>query len=388
MIITHRYDSLDLRHGGTIRFVVDLCEAMARRGHDVLIACDEKGDRPAEIPEANSLSDRPGSTTGRLRAVTHPDLIQSALQSSDVVHFNGVWNPRFTTEAKHCASNAVPYIVSPHGMLDVWSMSQRAIKKRLYYILRGAKFLRSASRVHVTAQGELSQSRRWFEPATPRIIPCLIDLRPYRAGVASLERANPHGLDPSRPIVLFLGRLHPKKGAEIFIDAAAQLLREHSSPQFVLAGSGDPAYVEQLKARAQALSAQIRFIGHIDGEQKHVLLAHAAVFVLPTLQENFGIAIVEAIASGTPAVITTGVDIWPELCQAGVAVTANRTGEDFASAIRPFLRYPKDKALMQQCRRFVDSQFDSEAVADQYDAMYKDVVDRRRDGKTNTTARP
>jgi hypothetical protein len=66
MIITHRYDSLDLRHGGTIRFVVDLCEAMARRGHDVLIACDEKGDRPAEIPEANSLSDQGGSELSRI----------------------------------------------------------------------------------------------------------------------------------------------------------------------------------------------------------------------------------------------------------------------------------------------------------------------------------
>lgn len=382
MIITHRYDALDLMHGGTIRFVLDLGEALAKRGHDVLVACDRFGSRPAGLLDASDDLRDLGTMGGRLRAVSRPELISAALHASSIVHFNGVWNTRFAADAAHCRKAEVPYVVSPHGMLDDWPMSQRALKKRIYYALRAKRFLRSASQIHVTAEGELAQSKRWFSPAPATIIPCLIDLAPFTTLPAPLAPGNRFGIDPARPVALFLGRVHPKKGCDVFIEAAALLMRESPLAQFVVAGSGDPAYVETMTQRAKSLNAPIKFIGHIDGSDKFALLAGAAVFVLPTLQENFGIAIVEAIAAGTPAVITKGVDICPELRDAGVAVIADRTADDFANAMRPFLSGPKDSALSAKCREFVFRQYDPDQVASQYESMYARVVSHARSTTT------
>jgi glycosyltransferase involved in cell wall biosynthesis len=135
----------------------------------------------------------------------------------------------------------VPYLVTVHGMLGEWAMSQRGLKKRLYLRLRGRRFFHGAATVHTTAAGELEQARRWLGGAESVVLPYLFDARAFAdlPGPHLAERE----LDlPPRdlPQVLFLSRLHEKKGVDRLILASAELRRRGVPHVLLIAGSGDP----------------------------------------------------------------------------------------------------------------------------------------------------
>ena len=142
------------------------------------------------------------------------------------------------------------------------------------------------------------------------------------------------GMGPE-PIVLFLSRIHPKKGGETLIRAVAQVRSGGRPCSLVFAGTGEDAYVGSLRALAAELGLEgaVRFVGLVRGAEKLSLYQAAAVLAIPTHQEDFGLVFPESLACGTPVVTTRGVDIWPELESSGGAVIVDRTPGAFAEAI-------------------------------------------------------
>jgi glycosyltransferase involved in cell wall biosynthesis len=349
MRIVHVIDSTATEFGGPPRCALDLARLTAELGHPTTIVTPDPRDAP-QAWIANARDDGPGSATlpavvgltgprgslGRLGIEMFPR-VQRLIANADVLHFHGVFNTMFVQIASMARAKRVAYFVTAHGMLDDWSMQQKALKKRLYLALGGRAYLEKAKFVHCTAEGEVRQSRKWFPNGQVVTVSYVIDMAAYRdlpgpeQARAQWSFLNEH----DRLNVLFLSRLHYKKGPDVLIDAIGLAHAKGAKVRLVLAGDGDKPYVDQLKAQvaSRGIESITHFVGQVSGTLKFSLYQASDIFALPTSQENFGLVYTESLASGTPVVTTNGTDIHPELERSGAVIIAPRTPEAFAEAI-------------------------------------------------------
>jgi glycosyltransferase involved in cell wall biosynthesis len=385
MNILHYVESTDSRMGGVPRFVLDASRVMAAEGHASRILTLDTTDTPqawlnehdgSELPNVTRLG-RP-ALLGKLFGPSQLREIRSHLAKADVLHLHCVWSVSTMQIAAAARQMGVPYVVSLHGMLDDWSMEQRNFKKRAFMNAGGRTMLEKAARVHSTAQAELDQSRKWFPKGTPAIIPYLMDLEPYRH-LPSKEVAQKKFpmLADGEPMILFLSRIHYKKGCEHLIRAAAELAAQGVPGKFVLAGTGDEAYVNSLKTLASELgvSNKVHFVGQVTGDDKLSLYRNADAFVLPTSQENFGLVLIEAMSCGVPIVTTKGVDIWRDVEASGAATIVDQDASKIAATVKNLL---SDRAALSQmgerARPWVFETYAEDRLIGQYENLYRTVA--------------
>lgn len=373
----HYLRSVRLSEGGVVRAVLDLCGALAAGGHEVTLLTSDATDVPAAWKFG-------GPHLPRTIVIPRPFPMRrlssqatSALQSADVLHLHTPWELANLSLARAARKLGVPYVVTIHGMLDEWSMAQKAAKKQLYLALAGRRYLAGAARVHCTAEAELSQAAKFLRPGSGVVIPLLVDLTPY---------ANPPGPElalgefpqyaGNAARLLFLSRLHPKKRPDLLIEGAALLQSMGVQAKVIVAGPGEDAYVSELAALAdyRGVADRVWFPGMISGDMKLSLYQAADIFVLPTSQENFGYVLIEAMACGTPVVTTKGVDIWQELQNAG-AVIVEPNARDIAAAVRSLLvDIERRNQIGRQGREWVFRRLSTEQVIGQYERMYRSAI--------------
>ncbi len=182
-------------------------------------------------------------------------------------------------------------------------------------------------------------------------------------------------LPSDEPIILFLSRIHPKKGLELLISAAEQL--KHHRFTLIIAGSGDPTYEDSIKALVSNshLSDRVRFSGFVQGSEKAQLLQGSDVFALTSYSENFGIVVLEALAAGLPVVSTPGVALSTLVEMHELGYVASMTIESVATALEKVLQHPEEsKEMGDRARQFVLRNYTWESVAAQLVAIYQCTV--------------
>lgn len=380
MKIIHFLRDIDLRQGGVVRAVLDIATVLSARGHEIVVACCDDRDVPdawrsgeRSVPRVLRLEKRrgplptlPSSSARRL---------EEEAENAEAVHLHTPWEIANLQIGRLARRRGTPYFVSVHGMLDDWSMSQSSIRKRVFLAGGGRRMLEAAAGVHCTAEHERTQAKEWFPNGNAVVIPLVFDLAPFRSlpGPDLARRAfvDAEGGDP---IILFLSRLHPKKGVELFIDAIAALLSRGVKCRGLVAGAGTHEYEQRLRRQVErsGLESQVRFVGLVGGEEKISLYQRASLFLLPTSQENFGFVLPESLASGTPVITTRGVDIWPELEKSGGARIVDRDAERLADVAAELLDDPEQISEMgARGREWVFAELDPERVAARYEALYE-----------------
>jgi glycosyltransferase involved in cell wall biosynthesis len=384
--ITHFLPTVRLADGGVARTVLDWCKVFAERGHSVCLMCHDPADVPVEwmgdpspgLPRGVVIP-RENSGLLPLQKLKINPLERDVLAPTDILHLHAVWELENVRLAKTARQLNVPYLLSVHGMLDDWSMSQRSRKKRLYLALAGKRLLDQAATVHCTAEAELAQARKWFTNPNTAVLPCLVDMSQFEhlpgkeTGLALIPEAM-----RNKPKVLFLSRLHEKKGVDVLIRAAAKLRDAGIDAVTLIAGVGEPACENQLKALVNELnlSDRVVFLGMVRGIEKVSLLQAVNLLALPTQQENFGLVLVEAMACGTPVITTQGTDIWQELQAAGAIIT-DRTPDAFAKQITQLLQNPQQRAkLGADARNWVMSSLAVQPLGDKYERLYQTLAVR------------
>ena len=256
-----------------------------------------------------------------------------------VVH--GLWQYSGLAARQAALGLAVPYFVVPHGMLDPWFKRQysfKHLKKWLYWPWAEYRVLRDARAVLFTSEEEASAAATsfWLYRARSAVVGlglALDDIAQHSTAETFLQ-AHP-ALRGSR-LVLFLGRLHPKKGCDLLLQAFARLAADDPSLRLVMAGpdvmAGDSG-LHHLAARL-GIADQVLWTGLLQGPLKWSALRAAEVFVLPSHQENFGMAVVEALACGLPVIVSNRVNIWREI----VADGAGWAGPDTAQSTTQMLQ--------------------------------------------------
>ncbi|MEE2972311.1 MAG: glycosyltransferase [Planctomycetota bacterium] len=388
MRILHYMQAIDFRHGGPPRAVVDQVATMHDRGHEAGLLTTIVEDVPPTWVDGSTAESTPEVV--QLPAVAGPlnrlssdgcRLAKEVVGRYDIVHLHGVWETSNLQIAAACRAAGTPYVVSLRGMLDDWAMRQKPWKKQLYLLLGGRAFLQGAAAVHCTAEYERQQSRRRFGRARAEVIPNLVDLRPYadRPDPVPARNTWPEIDREEQTTVLFLSRLHPGKGVDMLIDAVATLRARGEDLHLVIAGNGTEEYERFLRRRADdaGLTDHITWTGFISGDVKLSLFAAADVFALPTMQENFGFVMFEALAAGTPVVSSNLVDTRDEIAASGGGVVVERTVGDFAEAISSFVTGRRDARTMGDAGRvWTLEHLSADRVAGAFESLYASCVGR------------
>ena len=278
-----------------------------------------------------------------------------------IVH--GLWE--YTgLAARRALSGHLPYVVFVHGMLDPYfkrSFPNKHRKKWLYWLLAEYWNLRAASRVLFTTplERDLAAQSFWMHQWRSLVVPLGAEAPPEDK--PALHAAfHTHCPDlANKRFLLFLGRIHPKKGCDLLLQAFAALAHTAPDLHLVMAGPDPDQWREKLQRIAEAAGCgdRIHWPGMLRGEAKWGAFAACEAFVLPSHQENFGIAAVEAIASGRPALLTHPVNLAPELVEAGCALSEADSLEGVTRLLQRWLTMHRDhRAAMGERARTVFAQ--------------------------------
>jgi glycosyltransferase involved in cell wall biosynthesis len=382
--IIHFSPGMKLERGGMVRTILDSCTVLAARGHDVTLVAFNSPDVPSDWNGQNAKPRvvwiPPSLTSNFFVSPRAVRIWRDLLADGGVAHLHGAWTASNIQMSRVARQLGVPYIVSIHGMLDDWSMTQRGLKKRLFLFVGGRRYLRLAARLHYTAVAEREQAERKVPGSTGAVLPCLVDLSPFQS-LPGREpaRAAFAALSGEDPKLLFLSRLHEKKGVHFLIEAAALLRQKGRRFKLLLAGTGSPAYENQLREQTQRLQLEdtVSFLGLVKGVEKISLYQSADLFVLPTQQENFGLVLIEALAAGTPVLTTRGTDIWQDIAAAGGTI-AEYTPAAICAALDKLLEDRASLAAMgQRGREWVMQNLNTEKLAGDYERLYAEVIGER-----------
>src|SRR5262249_14372747 len=221
--------------------------------------------------------------------------LDAQVAAYDVVHVHGVFSHACLAAAARCRGHRVPYVVRPLGMLDSWSLGQRRLRKRLAWRCGAQRMLSCAAAVHYTTEREREAAESRLGLGRGVVIPLGVDPDLLGAGEAGTGARPP----AETPYVLVLARLHPKKGlgrvVDVFLDVAAR--DGLGRWKLVIAGDGERDYVRELtrRVRSNDRDGRVVFTGWLDGAAKRAALETAALLALASRQENFGLAVVEAL---------------------------------------------------------------------------------------------
>jgi glycosyltransferase involved in cell wall biosynthesis len=386
MKVLHVIPSLAPRYGGPSAAIVPMVEALNRRGAQAEIAATD-ADGPGRFDLAGlgaqgavvHLFPRTCSETWKVSLGLWRWLRRHA-GDYDLLHVHALWS--FSTAAACAAARrrGVPFILRPCGMLSAYTWSRSTWKKRLYWSAIEHRNLAGASRIHVTSQAEADEVARLDLPPAV-VVPqgtdpqaWRVERRPDVLRHLCGERAG------QRPIVLFLSRLHPKKGLIDHLLPAFARLR--SDAFLAIAGGPDehePGHAGAVAAAVQQLgfSDRVALLGPVAGEQRWALFDGAAVFVLPSLSENFGIVVTEAMARGVPVVVSEGVQAADHVRQAGAGRVVPLNGTALAEALDELLASPQALGMGEQGRRYVRDHLSWDGVAAALVEMYRQAIRER-----------
>lgn len=338
--VLHVLPSLDPRSGGVAEAVVQFVKHMLPYGCVSEVATLDTSDGP-RFDRLCGAVHRLGPGFGSY-GMSRRLMVWMRENASryDAIIVHGIWQFHSLAAAWAVFRKGTPLFVFPHGMLDPWfqhTYPAKHVKKRIYWMLFERWVFRRANAVLFTCQTELELARK---PFLDRKLPLRvngfgIESVPGDKACGQLFRDTFPELRDKR-VLLFLSRIHEKKGCDLLIGAFAKVAPQHPDVRLVIAGPGDPSLVNRLKRQALDLQVDrnIVWTGMLSGELKWAALRAAELFVLPSHQENFGIAVVESLASGTPVLITNRVNIWQEIVESGGGWVCADTEEGVADALQ------------------------------------------------------
>lgn len=312
--------TLDPSVGGVAPAVLSLSRGLAQRGHkiDIIVLDDPASPWLADVDLAvHALG--VGLTSYRYsKKLT--DWLREHGEDYDRVIVNGLWQYLSFAAWRRYRGMSTPYHVFPHGMLDPWfkkTFPLKHLKKWLYWPWAEYRVLRAAAAVVFTSEEERIQARKsfWLYRCREEVSPLGLESPPpISAGAKEKFLARFPQLQGTR-VLLFLGRLHPKKGCDILIESLPRHSDSENPVSLILAGPDQIGWEKHLRARAEHLDLgpRVVFAGMLQGEMKQGALASADAFILPSHQENFGMSVVEALAVGLPVLISERVNIWREI---------------------------------------------------------------------------
>jgi glycosyltransferase involved in cell wall biosynthesis len=374
------------RHGGPVRAVHGLCKALAARGHEVMVFTtdvDAGGpplDRPVTI-DGVAVRYFPVAPPRRLyRAPAMAEALAREVPACDAVHLHSVYLWPTAAAARAAAWAGVPYVVAPRGMLVPDLVRRRGrLRKLAWLTLVERRTLAQAAALHVTSDLEAREAERLAGGLGLPLPPAVVIANGVDGGPdgppgdgAALSPAVRAAL-ARRPLLLFLGRLSWKKGLDRLLGALASV----PDATLAVAGNDEEGLRPELErlAAASGVAGRVLFVGEVHGADKAALLHGADVLVLPSYSENFGNAVLEAMAAGCPVAVSPEVGLAPAVSETAAGIVADGDPAILGPALAALLADPEGRREMgRRGAAAARQRFGWEAIARDMEAVYGRVA--------------
>jgi glycosyltransferase involved in cell wall biosynthesis len=289
--------------------------------------------------------------------------LREAARTEDIVHNHSLWAAMNIAAGWAVPGRKAKLVCAPRGTLATWALRNGRWKKRLAWPLQ-RQLLRRSDLFHATCDDEYQEIRRLGLRSPVAIVPNGIDIPAASARGSQREE-----------VILFLSRIHPKKGIEILLDAWGLVADQQPEWRLQITGPGATGYVESLRKRATGLP-RVTLTGPVFGEDKSALYRRASLFVLPTHSENFGMVVAEALAHGCPAIVSQHAP-WSGLisnrCGWSIANDASTLAETMLTGMLMPARELEE--MGERGREWMQREFSWDGLALQMDAAYRWLLD-------------
>lgn len=287
-------------------------------------------------------------------------------------HFHALWEMDYPRLSHLCRRAGQPYIVSPHGMLEPWAWRHKRLKKWPYFYLRERRHLAHAACLLATGDPEGERLRHLFPDTRVEVLPLGAETPP------AMDRARVRqqlGWREGEFVVLYLSRIHAKKGLHLLIEAIEHMGEAAENLRLVVVGDGNDAYVQHCQSLAHRLTATVRqeWLGAVWGHQRWKYFFGADAFCLPSFSENFGVAILEALQAGT-RVITTTATPWTTWRDARELRAVNPDPVEIAMALRAYRAETFSPSQSARLAEETQARFSWEVLAGRYAALYRELL--------------
>ncbi|MDO6803820.1 glycosyltransferase [Wenyingzhuangia sp. 1_MG-2023] len=350
--------SLDVGAGGPSRSVPQTCEYLSKIGVDITIYT-----RPSD-----NVVDLPCSDNFKVLFKNSKQLLQDGLKIAkeevDLIHLQHVWDPYVHIMAWIARLKGIPYIITPRGMLEPWIMQQNPLKKKTGMWLYQRKDLAKANVIHVTCDLEKENVQKLGFINTMVNIP---------NGINVPLIPSPKENYGTKKIV-FLSRIHLKKGIEILLDAWKNI--DHQGWELEIAGNGENDYIESINNKiGKEQIKNVALVGPQYDNAKWDFIKNADVFILPTYSENFGIVVAEALAVGVPVITTSGTP-WEELNTNNCGWWIELSVENVAKTLKQAMVATKEEMELKGKNgiELIKEKYDIRSVASELKLVYEKVL--------------
>ena len=378
MRVLHVIPSVAERSGGPATAIVPMCRALQQHGVYVLLVTTDAGMHDAPngnykgVP-AKFFPSQLGESFKYSRPLSA--WLNSHVHEFSLAHIHAVFNHSSIAAAHVCRKAAVPYVVRPLGTLEPWSMTQKSVRKRVFWQVAGKAMLRRAAAVHYTTDAEKNSTENLLGLNHGKVIGLGVEIK----SGAKEQLAQHFPALAQQPYALVMSRLHPKKGLDVLIDAFLTLVQREQFAHWrlVIAGDGPSDHVLKLKEMAAA-SDRIIFTGWLDGQQKEAVLGGAALLVLPSHQENFGMCVMEALSRSVPVLVSPHVNLADEIVLANAGWIATVDRDALTTRLAEAFSNEEERRLRGRAGKQLSMKYSWESAAKTLIELYSTIQNRAR----------
>ena len=371
-------------YGGTSKIVLELAESIGKLGVNVdVVATNANGEKTLDVDLNQWIIQK----HYRVRYFSYLDFLDykftlsmsqwlfSNVSSYNLVHTHAIFSYPVLVAYWMCQLHKIPYLATPHGMLEPWALAYKIWKKKLYFNWLEKPALQKASAIQMLAAPEAERIKNLDLKPPLVIVPNGI----HREDFASLP-------DPeifyqqfpetkNKRLIIFLGRIDPKKGLDLLAPAFAQAYQKFPDTHLIIAGPDNTGFLPTAQSYfiKAGCSHAVTLTGMLTGNIKYAALAAATIYVAPSYSEGFSMSVLEGMAAGLPCVITTGCN-FPEAGEAEAAIIVNIDVGSIAKAIIQLLKDDQQaKNMGYRARQFILDNYTWDKIALKMVSVYEDI---------------
>ncbi len=366
--------------GGPARIIYDHTTEVLKQGHQVdILSPMTPGEKMYPAPEGSRLipckRTTPISNFYREFSIEMYDFLKKNIQEYDIIHMHGIWH--FGSLAPFLIPHKAALAITIHGLLDKWAVAHSKWKKDIVTALYQKRILGKADLIQINNTDEEEDVIRYlgYRPANMVIVPNGMKVAEYVTLPEKGTFRKKHGISPQQQMILFMGRLNIKKGLDLLLPAFKQVYEKLPDAVLILAGPDDGYQAETEEfIRKNNLEDRVKLVGMLTDTIKKEALSDADLFVLPSYSEGFSIAVLEAMTSKVPTLVSDRVGFGDYIKKYNAAYLTPLNSDGVAKGLLKILQdknYAEE--LKNQAFKMVTDNFDIAVVANQLLEEYKKI---------------
>ncbi|WP_241537556.1 glycosyltransferase [Cyanobacterium aponinum] len=375
-------------YGGTSKIVLELAKRVAKQGITVdLVTTTANGETELDVRKCQwieyddlKIQYFPYISWGDYKySFSLTKWLDKNVKNYDIIHTNAVFSLPNIPAYWACQKHHIPYVITPHGMLEPWALAYKAFKKKIFYHLLEKPAMNKASGIQATASLEKDNIKTLNLKAPIFFIPNGIYAEDFISLPSTSLFLEKFPETKNRQLILFLGRIDPKKGLDLLAPAFAKINQQFPDTHLVIAGPDNVGYLPTVKNYFQELGCldQVTFTGMLTGEMKYSALASASIYIAPSYSEGFSMSILEGMASGLPCIFTTACN-FPEAKEAQAAKVVEVNVEEITEALSLCLSHPQEaKEMGLRAREFILNNYTWDKIAGSLISVYQEIISKK-----------